>query len=83
MLDQSIFALTGFGIGGMFLLFVLWMLIWKGFALWFAAREESKWWFIALLVFNTMGLLEIIYIFGFSKWGKNFWAKRKKSDKKS
>jgi len=48
-------------------LVLLWTLPWKGLALWKAARNENKWWFIALLVLNTMAILEIIYIFFFSK----------------
>jgi uncharacterized protein YpmS len=48
-------------------LILLWVLPWKGFALWKAARNEHKWWFIVLLVLNTMAILEIIYIFFFSK----------------
>jgi uncharacterized membrane protein len=47
-----------------------WTLIWKGLALWKAARKESKPWFIVLLLVNTVGLLEILYIFVFSKFGK-------------
>jgi len=47
-------------------LILLWTLPWKGVALWKAARNEHKWWFIALLVLNTMAILEIIYIFFFS-----------------
>jgi len=46
---------------------IIWSLVWKGIALWKAARNEHKWWFIALLIVNTVGLLEIIYIFLFSK----------------
>lgn len=42
---------------------VVWSLVWKGFALWYSARDEQKWWFAALLVVNTVGLLEILYIF--------------------
>lgn len=45
----------------------LWTLPWKGVALWKAARRQEKWWFIALLVINTVALLEILYIFVFSK----------------
>jgi len=48
-------------------LIILWTLPWKGVALWKAARNEHKWWFIALLVLNTLAILEIIYIFFFSK----------------
>lgn len=41
---------------------VLWTVILKGYALWYAARNGQKWWFIALLVVNTLGILEIIYL---------------------
>lgn len=46
---------------------VIWATIWKGFALWRAARLGAKWWFIALLIINTAGILEILYLFVFSK----------------
>jgi uncharacterized protein YpmS len=45
----------------------VWSLIWKGLALWKAARLSSKWWFIILLLVNTLGILEIIYFFFVSK----------------
>jgi len=48
-------------------LILAWVLPWKGVALWKAARNGAKWWFIALLVVNTLALLEIVYIFFFSK----------------
>lgn len=44
------------------ILLILWTLIWKGIALWKAAKNDSLPWFIILLVLNTLGLLEIIYI---------------------
>lgn len=46
---------------------IAWLLFWKGWSLWIAARKGSKVWFIALLVLNTMGILEILYVFFFSK----------------
>ena len=49
------------------LLITLWTLPWKGIALWKAAQQHDKWWFIALLVINTLAILEILYIFIFSK----------------
>ena len=49
------------------LLAVLWTIPWKGAALWKAAKNHHKWWFIALLVINTLGILEILYIFVFGK----------------
>ncbi len=50
-----------------FLLIILWTLPWKGVALWKSARLGERWWFVALLVINTIGILEILYIFIFSK----------------
>jgi len=46
---------------------VLWTIPWKGVALWKSARQTDKAWFVALLLINTVGLLEILYIFLFSK----------------
>jgi hypothetical protein len=48
---------------GLVLALTFWSLAWKGIALWKAARLSQKIWFIALLVVNTIGILEIIYIF--------------------
>ena len=48
---------------------LLWELVWKGIALWKAAREGQKYWFIAILILSTVGILPIIYIF-FIKDGK-------------
>ena len=49
------------------LIVIVWSFIWKGFALWKAARRNSMVWFIVLLVVNTMGILEILYLFLFSE----------------
>lgn len=57
------FLFAGFG------LLMLWALIWKGLALWKAARQGEYWWFLALLVINTAGLLEILYLYVFTKGG--------------
>ena len=43
-------------------LVVIWSLIWKGVALWKAARNSDTAWYIILLIVNTVGILEIIYI---------------------
>jgi hypothetical protein len=49
------------------LLLALWVLPWKGVALWKAVKNGSKPWFIVLLILNTLGILEILYIFIFGK----------------
>lgn len=45
----------------------LWEVVWKGIALWRAARNGHQIWFIFLLIVNSVGILPIIYIFFFSK----------------
>ncbi len=45
----------------------LWVIPWKGWALWRAARLNDKAWFIALLVVQTLAILDILYIFVFSE----------------
>jgi methionyl-tRNA synthetase len=45
---------------------VIWSVIWKGLALWRAARAQQPAWFVALLVVNTAGLLEIVYLLFFA-----------------
>ena len=45
------------------ILALLWSLVWKGLALWHSARRGQYWWFVILLVVNTFGILEIIYLF--------------------
>jgi hypothetical protein len=52
------------------LILLLWELFWKGIALWKAARESQKYWFIAILILNTVGILSILYIFIFKKGNK-------------
>ncbi len=42
---------------------ILWSIPWKGVALWNAARLSHKKWFIIILLANTLGILEIFYIF--------------------
>lgn len=41
---------------------VLWSLFWKALALWHAARRGDKIWFGIILVINSVGILEIIYL---------------------
>ena len=61
----------GFGssLTGGILLFVVvvWSIVWKGLALWKSARASSKVWFVVFLIVNTLGILEILYLYVFSK----------------
>ena len=58
--------MLGFGLLG-FLLLLVWSIYWKGRALWHAARKGDTVWFVILLVVNTAGILEILYLYVFSK----------------
>lgn len=59
-------TLMGFGMG-FFVIFALWSVFWKGLALWHSAKRHQPWWFVILLVINTAGILEIIYLFAIAK----------------
>ena len=56
-------SMWGGGLG----LLLIWSLVWKGMALWKAARNDQRYWFVALLIINTGGILEILYLFIFAK----------------
>lgn len=56
------FELHG-GLLPLIILFSVWSIAWKGYALWIAAKNTHKWWFVILLLTNTVAILEIIYIF--------------------
>lgn len=51
---------------------IVWSLAWKGLALYNSARNEEKRWFVAILILNTVGILEIAYLFGFAKNKQSF-----------
>jgi hypothetical protein len=55
---------------------LLWLLACKGFALWRAAKANHQIWFVIILVLNTFGILELIYIFYLSK--QNWTDKKQK-----
>jgi len=40
----------------------IWDSIWKLIALWKSARKNQLAWFICIAIFNTVGILPIIYI---------------------
>lgn len=51
-------------------LLAAWTLAWKGASLWHAAKDDSKPWFVVLLLSNTMGVLDALYIFRVSRTRK-------------
>ena len=40
----------------------IWDMIWKGFALWRASKNNDQNWFIAMIVIISVGILPIIYL---------------------
>jgi len=40
----------------------LWSAVLKGLALWRSARLKQVAWFVIMMIFNTVGILEIIYL---------------------
>jgi len=51
----------------LFILLVIWTMVWKALALWRAARNTHKVWYVVLFILNTAGILDILYFF---IWGK-------------
>jgi hypothetical protein len=44
---------------------MVWELVWKGIGLWHASKNNRKGWFVVILIFNTIGILPIIYLLFF------------------
>lgn len=64
--------LAVFGVTTLVAILIIWTLVWKGLAMWRAARSGAKIWFVVLLLVNTVGLLDILYYFYIhkKKWGR-------------
>lgn len=45
-----------------FIIMSIWSLVWKGLALWRASQLKQPGWFVILLIINSLGILEIIYL---------------------
>ena len=63
----TLFPGIGAGVWFLISLAAVWSAIWKAIALWKAARNSHLGWYIVMLIVNTLGILEIIYILAFSK----------------
>ena len=73
---HDLYSNYGMGFGGpammwqfgpAIILLSLWSIFWKGLALWHAGRKGQPGWFVILLLVNTAGILELIYLFGVLK----------------
>jgi hypothetical protein len=49
------------------LVLFLWAIPWKIYAVWLAVKHNHKQWFVALIILNTVGILEIFYVFRIAK----------------
>ncbi|MFI5241307.1 MAG: DUF5652 family protein [Microgenomates group bacterium] len=65
LIGNSYMSSNSFGI--LLIPLMIWALVWKGMALWKSAQKGDKVWFVVLLVVNTLGILDILYIYLFSK----------------
>jgi hypothetical protein len=61
-----------------YIVLVVWSIIWKGIALWRSARKNDMAWFVVLFLVSTIGILEILYIFVFSKPHKKELKKKRR-----
>lgn len=50
-----------------FIILGVWSIMWKGLALYRAGKLKQPLWFVVMFLVNTLGILEIFYIFVFSK----------------
>ena len=70
-MDQMMAPQNNFVFGMLIFTVGIWTLFWKGVALWRAAKYEQKNWFIAflavILLINTLGIIELVYLFKFCK----------------
>jgi 4-amino-4-deoxy-L-arabinose transferase-like glycosyltransferase len=62
------------------LILALWTIPWKIYAVWLAAKHNQKKWFVALLILNTVAIMEIFYIF---KIAKKSWDEVKEDFRKA
>ena len=46
---------------------LIWSMFWKSLALWRAAKGNQRYWFVGLLLINSFGILELVYLFRFAK----------------
>ncbi len=70
---------------------IAWTLMWYGLALWHAAKNNQRNWFLTILVvdllLHSLGILDMIYLFKFAKKPLKlkdlmFWKYLKKTEKK-
>ena len=61
----SVFGVSPMVFIVIFVVISIWTLAIKGYALWNAAKLDQKYWFVGLMVVNTFGILELVYLLFF------------------
>ncbi len=62
-----IFPELGVGMIAFLVIIGIWEAVWKGFALWKSGKNNQLAWFVSIFIFNTAGILPILYIYLFQK----------------
>lgn len=65
----NLYFLEGLAPGFLMLIIVamVWDAIWKAIGLWKSGRNKQISWFVCIFIFNTIGILPIIYLLFFQK----------------
>lgn len=61
------YGLSDFQARLVIIIYVIWTIFWKSLALWACSKNNQKRWFIAVTLTNTVGILEMAYLFRFAK----------------
>ena len=49
------------------IILAIWTIPWKIYAVWLAVKHDHKKWFVALMILNTVSILEIFYVLNIAK----------------
>lgn len=84
MYSEAVFTGTDTGILILGIALGLAVVLFKGLGLWHSARHSQKWWFIAMLILNTLAILPLIYLFFFRPDRKktDIFGRKKKRKRK-
>lgn len=64
---QDVFSQMPSWVTPAIIILAVWSSVWKALALYKAGRIRQPVWFVVMFLVNTVGILEIFYIFVFSK----------------
>jgi hypothetical protein len=52
----------------------IWTIPWKIYAIWTAVKNDHKKWFVAILLLNTVSILELYYVFKVGNSGQSQYS---------